>query len=163
MVHGDRKYVLQSYLYEMENAPNFTTKQGRSAPGMARDDFFHFQHKLIEDFLPRAVKAGSAYMLCEEGSNHLFRGYLIAEPFTNLPVVHFLKVKKGAQRQGAATALLERFYADFEYSRERHNCVYTHLTSDIFRKQWCQDFVKSWNGLYHPWLPYISAESGWDA
>jgi GNAT superfamily N-acetyltransferase len=158
----DRKYVLQSYLYDTQKSPMFTTARGEPAPGLISDDYFGYQHKLIEDFLPRSVKRNAAYICCEPGGNHLYRGYLIAEPFADLPVVHFLKVKNGAQRQGVATALLNRFYADFGYEKGKQNLVYTHLTHDLHRKKWVQDWARSWSCVYLPWFVFCAAEADWD-
>ena len=162
MVHADRKYIIQSYLYDMEESPMFMTKQGHPMPGLIRDDYFGYQHKLIEDFLPRSVKKAAAYMCCEDGANHLYKGYLIAEPYENLPVVHFLKVKKGAQQQGVATALMERFFQDFGYERGVNNVVYTMPTKDIHRKAWLQDWIKRNRGVYLPWFVFLAAEPEWD-
>ena len=99
----------------------------------------------------------------EPGHPHLYRGWLVAEPFDNLPVVHFLKVKKGCKREGVATALMERFFKDFNYVRGEHNCVYTHSTKDIKRYPWLQKRVKKeWSGVYLPWFKYTLATPGWE-
>lgn len=155
IVRADLDYVCQSWLYDFRESPvmNF--------PGLVNDDYFGYHHKLLDDIIPRASKAGSAYIMNEPGHRHLYRGYLVAEPFEGLPVVHFLKVKKGAQEQGAATALLERFYSDFGYEKGQ-NLVYTHGTKDM-RKPWLQRGMKEWSAVYLPWLPYTLADVGWEA
>jgi GNAT superfamily N-acetyltransferase len=162
MTEGDRKYVLQSYLYDMKESPVFSTKQGEPYPGLINDDYFGYQHKLFVDMILRSAKKGAAYMCCEPGQNHLFRGFLIAEAYENMPIVHFVKVKKGAQNQGVATALLEKFYKDFGFSREEHNMFYTQPSKDLHRKPWVQKWVRSWNGVYFYWYPFLAADPDWD-
>jgi GNAT superfamily N-acetyltransferase len=152
---ADRKYVIQSYLYDYKESPAMTF------PGLINDDYFGYQHKLIEDFLPRASRAGSAYIMCEPGQDHLYRGWLIAEPYENLPVVHFLKVKKGAQGQGVATALMEKFYSDFGYAKGI-NCVYTHGTKDM-KKRWLADkMTQEWRCVFLPYFATTLADPGWE-
>jgi len=141
---GDRKYVIQSWLYDYQESP------AMQFPGLVNDDYFGYEHDNSAMLLERSSKAGAAYMCCEPGQNHLFRGFLIADPFENLPCVHFLKVKKGAQRQGVATALLERFFADFGYTKGQ-NMVYTYGTKDM-KKPWLRQSMKDWSMVYLPWL-----------
>jgi GNAT superfamily N-acetyltransferase len=155
---ADRKYVLQSWLFDYRESPEMGMM-----PNLSSDDYFGYQHKLIEDILPRAAKAGSAYLCCEPGKDHLFRGWLVAEPYQDLPVVHYMKVKKGAQQQGVATALLERFFEDFNYAKGLCNVAYTHSAKDIARNKNLQRWVKDWSGVYVPWLKYTLAEPGWEA
>src|SRR5210317_522533 len=102
---ADLKYVCQSLLYDYQESPEM------AMPGLINDDYFGYQHKLIDDIIPRASAAGSAYIMNEPGHKHLYKGWLIAEPYDGLPVVHFIKVKKGSMNQGVARALMERFYA----------------------------------------------------
>lgn len=144
---ADLKYVCQSWLYDYQHSPEM------SMPGLINDDYFGYQHEMIDYLIHRASKVGSAYIMCEPGHPHLYRGWMVAEPFENLPVVHFIKVKKGAMQQGVATALLERFYADFGFERGQ-NLVYTHSAKDIRRFTWLQKRVKDWSGVYLPWLKY---------
>lgn len=153
----DLKYVCQSWLYDYQESPEM------AMPGLINDDYFGYQHKLIDDIIPRASAAGSAYIMNEPGQKHLYRGWMIAEPYDGLPVVHFIKVKKGAMNQGVATALMERFYSDFGYTKE-HNCVYTHSAKDIRRFAWLQKKIKDdYNGVYLPWFKYTLAKPGWEA
>ena len=141
---SDRKYILQAWLYDYKESPSMTY------PGLINDDYFGYEHDKIAKILEASTKAGAAYMCCEPGQNHLFRGFLIAQPFENLPTVHFLKIKKGAQRQGCATALMERFYSDFGYTKGQ-NVVYTYGTKDM-RKKYVQDSMKAWSAVYLPWM-----------
>ena len=162
---ADLKYVCQSWLYDYQESPEM------KAPGLINDDYFGYQHKLIDDIIPRASKFRSAYIMNEPGKKHLYKGYLIAEPYADLPVVHFLKVKKGSMRQGVANALLEQFYSDFNYTKGQ-NLVYTHLTKDINRFRWLQDkMTGEWSCVFLPWFKYTLAKStcvpcqraGWEA
>jgi len=141
---ADRKYVIQAWLYDYQESP------AMQFPGVVNDDYFGYEHDNIAMLLERSSKAGAAYMLCEPGQNHLFRGFLIADPFENLPCVHFLKVKKGAQKQGVATALLERFFSDFGYTKGQ-NMVYTYGTKDM-KKPWLRRSMKDWSMVFLPWL-----------
>lgn len=141
---ADRKYVIQSWLYDFQESP------AMKFPGLINDDYFGYEHDKIAKLLEWSTKSGSAYLACEPGQPHLFRGYLIAQPFENLPVVHFLKIKKGAQRQGVATELMRRFYSDFGYTKGQ-NVVYTYGTKDM-RKEWLRDSMKAWSAVYLPWL-----------
>lgn len=141
---ADRKYVIQAWLYDYQESP------AMKFPGLINDDYFGYEHDNIAMLLERSTKAGAAYMCTEPGQNHLFRGFLVADPFENLPCVHFLKVKKGAQNQGVATALLERFYSDFGYTKGQ-NLVYTYGTKDM-RKPWLRDSMKEWSAVFLPWM-----------
>jgi len=141
---ADRKYILQSWLYDYQESP------AMRFPGLIRDDYFGYEHDKIAKLLEWSTKAGSAYLACEPGKPHLFRGYLIAQPFENLPVVHFLKVKKGSQRQGVSKELMTRFYSDFGYTKGQ-NVVYTYGTKDM-RKPWLADKMKEWSAVFLPWL-----------
>jgi hypothetical protein len=87
---------------------------------------------------------------------------MVAEPYENLPVVHFIKVKKGAMGTGVATSLLERFYSDFGYTKGQ-NLVYTHSAKDISRKRWLREkMIEEWSCVYLPWFKYTLAEPGWE-
>jgi GNAT superfamily N-acetyltransferase len=161
----DLKYVCQSWLYDYQKSPEM------DMPGLISDDYFGYQHKLMDGIISRASKAGTAYIMNEPGHPHLYRGWLVAEPYRGLPVVHFIKVKKGAMKQGVATALMNRFYEDFGYAKGQ-NCVYTHSAKDIARYTWLQRRIrKDWSGVYLPWFKYTIAENGcekcgvqsWDA
>ena len=152
---ADLKYVCQSWLYDYQASPEM------DLPGLINDDYFSYQHKLIDHTLSRASKAGSAYIMHEPGHPHLYRGWLVAEPFENLPVVHFVKVKKGAMGQGVATALLERFYADFDFEKGQ-NLVYTHSAKDIVRKAWVRKSMRGWSSVYLPWFKYTLSKPGWE-
>lgn len=154
---ADLKYVCQSWLYDYQESPEW------SMPGVISEDYFGYQHKLIDDILPRASKAGTAYIMNEPGQPHLYRGWLVAEPYADLPVVHYMKVKKGAKKQGVATALLERFYSDFGYVKGEHNLVYTHSAKDIAKSTYLQKKVREWSGVYLPPFKYTLAASGWEA
>lgn len=154
---ADLKYVNQSWLYDYQESPEMRM------PGLINDDYFGYQHKLIDDILPRASKAGSAYIMNEPGHPHLYRGWLVAEPFDGLPVIHFIKVKKGAMRQGVATALVDRFFEDFGYTKGQ-NCVYTHSAKDIVRCKWLREkMVEDYSAVYLPWFKYTLATPGWEA
>lgn len=154
---ADLKYVCQSWLYDYQESPEM------DMPGLINDDYFGYQHKLIDDIIPRASKAGSAYIMCEPGQKHLYKGWLIAEPYDGLPVVHFIKVKKHSMNQGVATALMDRFYEDFQYVRGQ-NCVYTHSAKDVRRYRWLQKKMKDdWSAVYLPWFKYTLAKPGWEA
>jgi hypothetical protein len=151
---ADLKYVCQSWLYDYQESPEM------DMPGLINDDYFGYQHKLLDDILPRASRAGSAYIMNEVGQPHLYRGWLVAEPFEGLPVVHFCKVKKGAMNQGVATALLERFFEDFGYTKGQ-NLVYTHSSKDVKRKHWLQGKMKDdWSCVYLPWFKFTLAKTG---
>lgn len=143
----DLKYVCQSWLYDYQASPEM------NLPGLVNDDYFFEQHVMINYLLHRASKAGSAYLMHEPGHPHLYRGWMCAEPFKDLPVVHFIKVKKGAMHQGVATALMEQFYKDFGYEKGQ-NCVYTHSAKDIKRRGWLQHSMRDWSSVYYPWLKY---------
>jgi GNAT superfamily N-acetyltransferase len=132
-------------------------------PGLINDDYFGYQHKLIDDIIPRASKFGSAYIMNEPGAKHLYKGWMIAEPYDGLPVVHFIKVKKEHMNQGVATALLGRFYEDFGYTKGQ-NLVYTHSAKDIRRFRWLQEkMTEEWSAVYLPWFKYTLAKPGWEA
>lgn len=150
------KYVCQSWLYDYRESPEM------NMPGLINDDYFGYQHKLIDDLIPRASRAGSAYIMNEPGHPHLYRGWLVAQPYENLPVVHFIKVKKNAMNQGVATALMERFYSDFGYTKGQ-NCVYTHSAKDILRYRWLRDSMSDWSFVYLPWFKYTLARQDWEA
>jgi hypothetical protein len=153
---ADLKYVCQSWLYDYQESPEM------DMPGLVNDDYFGYQHKLIDDIIPRASKGRTAYICCEPGKKHLYRGWLIAEAYDGLPVVHFIKVKKQAMRQGVATALMARFYEDFGYSKNQ-NCVYTHSSKDIRRHRWLQTkMTRDYNAVYLPWFKYTLAKPGWE-
>lgn len=153
---ADLKYVCQSWLYDYRESPEM------NMPGLINDDYFGYQHKLMDDLISRASKAGSAYIMNEPGHPHLYRGWLIAQPYENLPVVHFAKVKKGCMNQGVASALMERFYFDFRYTKGQ-NCVYTHSAKDILRYRWLRESMKDWSCVYLPWFKYTLADPGWEA
>jgi hypothetical protein len=152
----DLKYICQSWLYAYQESPEM------SNPGLVNNDYFGYQHKLIDDIIPRASAAGSAYICHEPGAPHLYRGYLIAEPFDNLPVVHWMQCKKGSWKQGVATALLHRFYDDFGYTKGQ-NLVYTHSSKMARSQGWMQaKMKKEWSCVYLPWFKYTLAEPGWE-
>jgi hypothetical protein len=141
---ADRKYIIQSWLYDYQESP------AMKFPGIINDDYFGYEHDKIAKILTASTQAGAAYLAHEPGKPHLFRGYLIAQPFENLPVVHFLKVKQGSKQQGVATELLHRFYSDFSYEKGQ-NVVYTYGTKDM-RKPWLQRSMKGWSAIFLPWL-----------
>ena len=154
---ADLKYVCQSWLYDYQESPEM------DQVGLINDDYFGYQHKLIDDIIPRASKFGSAYIMNEPGQKHLYKGWLIAEPYADLPVVHFIKVKKHSMHQGVATELMERFYSDFDYTKGQ-NCVYTHSAKDVKRYRWLQQKMKDdWSCVYLPWFKYTLAKHGWEA
>lgn len=145
---SDLKYVNQSYLYDFQESPEM------SMPGLVNDDYFGYQHEIWDYLVPRASRNGTAYIMNEPGHKHLYRGWMVAEAFEDLPVIHFIKVKKGAMHQGVATALMERFYSDFNFVKGQ-NCVYTHSTKDIRRHGWLQKKIRrEWKAVYLPWLKY---------
>ena len=151
----DLKYICQSWLYAYQESPEM------NMPGLINDDYFGYQHKLLDDIIPRASKAGSLYICHEEDKPHLFRGYLCAEPFDGLPVVHWLQIKKHSKRKGVATALMQQFYKDFGYVKGQ-NCVYTHSAKDL-RQGWLSKRVKKeYAGCYVPWMKYTLAAPGWE-
>jgi len=144
----DLKYVCQSWLYDYQESPEM------AMPGLINDDYFGYQHEMINHLLARASKAGSAYIMHEDGAPHLYRGWMVAEPFDNLPVVHFIKVKKGAMHQGVATELMRQFYEDFGYTKGQ-NCAYTHSSKDIRRFSWLQaKMKKDYSVVYLPWFKH---------
>jgi hypothetical protein len=57
---------------------------------------------------------------------------------------------------------LEKFYKDFGFSREEHNMFYTQPSKDLHRKPWVQKWVRSWNGVYFYWYPFLAADPDWD-
>jgi ABC-type uncharacterized transport system substrate-binding protein len=163
---ADLKYVCQSWLYDYQESPEM------NMPGLINDDYFGYQHKLIDDILPRASKMGTAYIMNEPGQKHLYKGWLVAEAYAGLPVVHFMKVKKGSMNQGVATDLMERFYQDFGYTKGQ-NLVYTHSAKDVDRFRWLQKKMKDdWSAVYLPWFKFTLATKqackkcgtqGWEA
>lgn len=153
---ADLKYVCQSWLYSYQESPEM------DMPGLINDDYFGYHHKLLDDILPRASKAGSLYICHEPGLPHMIRGYLVAEPFEGLPVVHWLNVKKGSKRQGVATALMLQFYKDFDYEQGQ-NCVYTHSSKDMKKQTWLSSKAKvDWSCVYLPWFKFTLAKPGWE-
>jgi hypothetical protein len=151
---ADLKYVCQSWLYDFQESPEM------DMPGLINDDYFGYQHKMIDDIIPRASAAGTAYIMNEPGQKHLYRGWMIAEAYDGLPVVHFIKVKKHAMHKGVATALMARFYEDFGYTKDQ-NCVYTHGSKDIRRYRWLQKkMTDDYNVVYLPWFRYTLAKTG---
>lgn len=145
VVYADRKYILQSWLLDYQDSP------AMDFPGVINDDYFGYEHDNVAQLLTWAMRAGSAYMATEPGRPHLFKGYLIAQPFENLPVVHFLKVKKNSLQSGVATGLVGRFFEDFNYQKGQ-NLVYTYGTKDM-RKKWLREVMEDWSCVYLPWLP----------
>lgn len=141
---ADRKYVIQAWLYDYQESP------AMKFPGIINDDYFGYEHDKIAKILAASIKSKAAYMATEPGRPHLFRGFLVGQAFQNLPVVHFLKVKKGSVRTGVATELMERFYSDFGYEKGS-NCVYTYGTKDM-RKPWLQKSMKEWSSVFLPWM-----------
>jgi hypothetical protein len=150
---ADLKYITQSWLYSYQQSPEM------NQPGLINDDYFGYQHKMIDDIIPRASAAGSAYMCYEDAGKHLFRGYLIAEPYVGLPVVHWMQVKKGSKRQGVATAMLNRFYTDFGYVKGQ-NLVYTHSSKDLLQGWASKRAKKDWSCVYLPWFKTTLAKHG---
>jgi len=152
---ADIPYITQSWLYTFEESPEM------DLPGLIRDDYFHYQHKIIDQLIPRASKGGSLYVCHVAQQPNMIRGYLCAEAFEAFPVVHWLQVKKKDQKQGVAAALMERFYKDFDI--QPGNLLYTHSCKDLRRfPNLARKAKKRYQIVYHPWLKYTTLPEAWE-
>ena len=161
-VAGDKEYILQSWMYAYENSPEM------KMPGLSRDDYFAYTHRLLDELIYRASKAGSLYVCHQPNAPHLIRGYLCAEATVAFPVVHWLNVKKQEKRKGVASALLEQFYLDFEI--EPGKLLYTFSSKDLkggfrdgrFQNELAEKAMERYGIIYHPWFKFTSQDMGWE-
>ena len=163
-VGGDKEYILQSWMYAYENSPEM------SMPGMSRDDYFAYTHRLLDEIIARCSRAGSCYVCHQPNAPHLIRGYLCAEALDAFPVVYWVNVKKQEKKKGVASALMEQFYRDFEITPGK--LVYTFSSKDLrgkwdkkesrFNDDLPRKAKERYGIVYHPWWKYTSQAQGWE-
>jgi hypothetical protein len=152
---GDREYILNSWLLAYENSPEMRN------PGIIRDDYFAYTHRLLDELISRASKAGSVYVCHQQDASYSIRGFMCAESFKAFPVVHWISVKKQEKKKGVASALLEQFYKDFDI--KPGNLLYTFSSKDLRKHRDLADKARErYSIVYHPWFKYTSQEGGWE-
>jgi hypothetical protein len=152
---NDLDYIIASWLHAFKMSPEMRM------PGLIHDDYYHHQHLIVDELIPRASEKESLYVAQAPGSKHLIKGYLVAEAFKNVAFVHWCQVKKEHWNQGIATALLNQFRTDFGIPNDA-NLLYTHSAQVLLNKKFAQKACERFNLVYWPWFKHTSQPYGWE-
>lgn len=160
---SDREYILKSWMLAYEQAPEMRM------PGLIRDDYFAYTHRLLDELISRSSEKGSMYVCHQPNASYMIRGFLCAEAYTDFPVVHWVHTRKSEKKKGVASALIEQFYKDFEI--QPGNLIYTFSSRDLMGKymdgkyndEFPKRMTKRYNLCYLPWWKFTTATPGWEA
>jgi len=155
----DIGYITNSWLMAYKMSPE------QDMPGRTNRDYYHYNHRKLEEIIPRASRAGSCYICHVADKPDEFRGYMVAEAFEDFPpIVHWVQVKKEHKNQGVAGALLDQFFLDFDLDPDA--LIYTFSSHDMKRRG--VKFMEKLNArdiklLYLPDMKSTLNRPGWEA
>ena len=133
---------------------------GDGVVGVSPKTYEYFQHKILEELLPRSV----VRVMCNADREHQILGWICAEPTREALVVHMAYTKKTFRGIGVAKRLL----ADLRGRYPAEAVAYTHKTRLFWRraKEEGQDSffdkIKKANFVYHPYLVHMTMPKGWE-
>ena len=155
---GDLDYILHSWLTTYKKSPEM------QQPCLPHAAYFRHGHLMLEEILSRTSKRGSLYVACDPSAPYVIYGYLCAEAFQypNLAYIHWVQVKRKQWGQGMATAMIEKFKADFGV-RDNQNLLFTFSANILRNRELSRKAGERFNLVYWPWFKYTSMPEGWES
>jgi len=137
---------------------NSWLKSYRSADfvrAMPDQQYYHFQHKLLEELLPESV----VKVACNAERNDQILGWICAQPTTEALIVHFVYVKQPFRGLGVARRLVTELLNDYGLTE----IVFTHRTKlfwparRVGKEEPEESFVQKanrWRLIYNPFMAF---------